>query len=127
MEKEVIVTRNAPAAVGPYSQAVRAGHLLFISGQIPIDPRTGQLVTGDIKTQTRRVLENLKAILNDSGIGLNNILKTTVYMKDLNEFTAMNEVYSEYFPEKPPARSTIEVSNLFKGSKVEIEAVALVT
>jgi 2-iminobutanoate/2-iminopropanoate deaminase len=127
MEKEVIVTRNAPAAVGPYSQAVRAGHLLFISGQIPIDPRTGQLVTGDIKTQTRRVLENLKVILNDSGIGLNNILKTTVYMKDLNEFTAMNEVYSEYFPEKPPARSTIEVSNLFKGSKVEIEAVALVT
>ncbi len=124
--KEIISTSNAPAAIGPYSQAVRWNGLVFCSGQIPLDPATGELVEGGITKQTTRVLENLKAVLEASGSSLGSVLKTTVFMKDLNEFAAMNEVYSHYFSENPPARATVEASRLPRDVHVEIECVAAV-
>lgn len=126
--REVIKTSSAPAAIGPYSQGIRvsAGKMLFTAGQVPLDPATGQMVTGDIKAQTRRVLENVKAILHAAGASFENVVKTTVFMTDLNEFAAMNEVYAEFFSTNPPARSTVEVRALPRGCKVEIETMAII-
>jgi 2-iminobutanoate/2-iminopropanoate deaminase len=127
MSKQVIATGYAPAAIGPYSQAVRAGNLLFTAGQIPLDPATGQVVAGGITAQTARVLDNLIAILAEAGSSLSQVVKTTVYLKDFNDFAAMNSVYGEYFIAaggQPPARSTVEVSRLPKDVLIEIELVA---
>lgn len=122
----IIKTPNAPAAIGPYSQAVVTPNgLIYTAGQIALVPATGQLLEGDVKAQTRQVLENLKAILEAAGAGLSSVVKTTVFLKDMNEFTAMNEVYAEYFATSPPARSTVEVARLPRDVRVEIEAIAL--
>lgn len=121
----VISSTAAPPAIGPYSQAVDAGGFVFLAGQIAIDPSTGQLVHGDIRTQTERVLRNLEAVLAAAGLGLDRVVKTTVYMTDLAEFSAMNEVYARFFPRPPPARATVQVAALPRGARVEIEAVAL--
>jgi 2-iminobutanoate/2-iminopropanoate deaminase len=125
MSKEVIFTEKAPKAIGPYSQAIKSGNMLFISGQVPVNPATGEL-TGDIKVQTRQVLENLKSILLAAGASLVDIAKTTVFLKNIDDFAAMNEVYRDYFPNDAPARSTIEVSRIPRGSLVEIEAIAVI-
>ncbi|AIF69036.1 endoribonuclease [Palaeococcus pacificus DY20341] len=122
--KEIIFTEKAPKPIGPYSQAVKVGNFLFISGQIPINPETGELIQGDIKAQTRQVLENIKAIVEAAGGSLNNIVKVNVYLKDMNDFQAMNEVYAEYFGESKPARAAVEVARLPKDVKIEIEAIA---
>jgi 2-iminobutanoate/2-iminopropanoate deaminase len=127
MPRSVIAADGAPAAIGPYSQAVRVGNLLFTSGQIPLDPATGQVVPGGIAEQTKRVLENLEAILEEAGSSLDRVVKTTVFLKDMNDFAAMNTVYSAYFEgeeSEPPARSTVEVSRLPRNVLVEIELVA---
>lgn len=123
--RRVVVTHDAPAPIGPYNQAIATESLIFTAGQIPIDPSTGQLVQGDIKVQTRQVLKNLDAILRSGGASLNDVVKTTVFLKDMNEFAAMNDVYGEFFKESAPARSTVEVSRLPRDVKVEIEAIAL--
>ena len=125
MSKTTITTSGAPGAVGPYSQGVRAGDLLFVSGQIALDPATGAIVEGGIEEQTRRVLTNLAAILEAGGSGLSHVLRTTVYLIDLGEFEAMNRIYATFFPEEKPARVTVEVSRLPRGSRVEIDAIAL--
>ena len=122
--KEIISTANAPAAIGPYSQAVKAGDLLFISGQIPLDPATGAVVEGDITVQTRRVLDNVKAILNEAGADFSKVVKTTVFLRDMNDFVPMNNVYAEYYPEACPARSAVQVARLPKDVAVEIETIA---
>lgn len=123
--KKIVYTEKAPKPVGPYSQAIAIGDFIFTAGQIPIDPKTNQIVQGDIKEQTKQVLENLKAILEASGATFDDVVKVNVYMKDLNEFSAMNEVYSEYFKNSPPARTTIEVSRLPKDVKIEIDLIAV--
>lgn len=125
MEKTVISTNSAPAAIGPYSQAIRAGNLVFVSGQIPIIPATGELVQGDIRLQTRQVLENLKHILAAAGASLDSVVKTTVFMKDLNDYSAINDVYKEFFANKPPARAAVQAARLPRDVGVEIEAIAL--
>lgn len=122
--KKIISTDKAPAAIGPYSQAVEAAGLLFISGQLPIDPATGNMAPAEIKAQTEGVIKNLEGILKSQGLGLENILKTTVYMADLSQFAQMNEVYAKFFAKNPPARATVEVKALPKAALVEIEAVA---
>ncbi len=122
--KHVIATGAAPKAIGPYSQAVSWNNIVFLRGQIPLDPATGQIIEGDIAAQTERVLENLKAVLAAAGSSLEQVLKTTVYMKDLGEFARMNEVYARYFPSDPPARSTVEVARLPRDVRVEIDVVA---
>ena len=124
MARRIIDTADAPKAVGPYSQAVTAGNMLFCSGQIPLDPGTGKLIDGDVTEQTARVLENLGAVLRANGMTFGHVVKTTVFMTDLGEFAAMNDVYAGYFPKDQPARSTIQVAALPKGARVEIEAVA---
>jgi 2-iminobutanoate/2-iminopropanoate deaminase len=124
--KKVVATDKAPKAIGPYSQAIVYGGLAYLSGQIPLDPATGQLVEGDIAAQTTRVLENLKAVLEACGSGLDRVLKTTVYIKDMGEFAKMNEVYGKYFSENPPARSTVEAARLPRDVRVEIDAIAIV-
>ncbi|MDQ3257241.1 MAG: RidA family protein [Acidobacteriota bacterium] len=124
--KQIIVTRNAPQAIGPYSQAVVAGGFVFASGQIPIDPRTGELVEGDVAAQTEQVLRNLTTVLEAAGTGLERVVKTTVFLADMNDFGAMNEVYGRYFKEEPPARATVEAARLPRDARVEIEAIALV-
>ena len=124
--KEIVATGNAPQAIGPYSQAVKNGGLVFCSGQIPLDPATGQVVAGGIAEQTARVLDNLRGVLEAAGAGLDSVVKTTVFVKDLAEFAAMNEVYAKYFGAGAPARSTVEVARLPKDVKVEIEAIAFV-
>jgi len=121
----VIATDAAPKAIGPYSQAIRSAGLLFLAGQIPLDPATMQIVEGDIARQTERVLENVKAILTAAGSSLDRVVKTTVFLKDMNEFATMNEVYGRYFPQNPPARSTVEAARLPRDAKIEIEVVAL--
>jgi len=123
-KKIVIKPAKSPPAVGPYNHAVRIGDLLFCAGQIPIDPGSGNLVTGDIKVQTERVLENVKAILDDQNLGFANVVKSTVFMVNLADFAGMNEVYARYFTENHPARSTIQVAALPKAASVEIEIVA---
>ncbi|MGD0823588.1 MAG: RidA family protein [Terriglobales bacterium] len=123
--REVIATEKAPQAIGPYSQAIRAAGLIFTSGQIAIDPATAQIVSGDVGAQTERVLENLSAILTASGSGLEKVLRCTVFLKDMGDFAAMNEVYGRYFKQAPPARSTVEVARLPKDVLVEIDAIAL--
>ena len=127
MNKEVIRTQKAPAPIGPYNQAIKVqGALVFTAGQIPIVPSTGELLQGDIKAQTRQVLENVKAILESAGSSLALVVKTTVFMRDLNEFAGMNEVFAQYFVESAPARATVEVSRLPRDVRVEIDAVGLV-
>ena len=123
--KKIVSTDAAPKAIGPYSQAVDLGDLVFLSGQIPLDPASGQIVgAGDIQAQTERVLQNLQGVLQASGLTLANIVRTTVFMVDLAEFPKMNEVYAKYFAQDPPARSTVQVSALPRGSRVEIDAIA---
>ena len=124
MEKSVISTNNAPAAIGPYSQAIKVGNLVFVSGQIPIVPATGEILRGDIKLQTRQVLKNLKHILEAAGSSLDNVVKTTVFMKDLNDYTAINDVYKESFTNKPPARAAVQAARLPRDVGVEIDAIA---
>ena len=125
MSKSVIFTKNAPTPIGPYSQGISAsGSFVYTAGQIALDPQTGQLVGNDIKTQTRQVFNNLKSILEQAGTSLSNVVKTSVYLKDMNDFAGMNEVYAEFFPSNFPARTTVEVSRLPKDAKVEIEAIA---
>jgi len=121
---KIISTLNAPAAIGPYSQAVVSNGFAFLSGQIPLDPATGQIVEGDITAQTMRVLENIKAVLEGSGSSLNRVVKTTVYLTDMREFAKMNEVYAGYFPQGPPARATIEAARLPRDVRVEIDCIA---
>jgi len=122
---KVVSTPHAPAAIGPYSQAVVSNGFAFLSGQIPLDPTTGKIIEGNIAAQTERVLENLKAVLESAGWSLRNVVKTTVYLKDMSEFASMNEVYARYFPEKPPARSTVEVARLPRDVRVEIDCIAV--
>ena len=122
--KQVIHTDSAPAAIGPYSQAIQIGDLLFVSGQVPIDPSTGAIVEGDIKAQAQQSLNNLKAILNAAGTNMGAVVKTTVFRADMNDFAAMNEVYAQFFQEPFPARSAVQVARLPKDAKVEIEAIA---
>jgi 2-iminobutanoate/2-iminopropanoate deaminase len=123
--REVIATPNAPQAIGPYSQAIRANGFLFVSGQIPLDPASGQLVAGGVAEQTRRVLQNLQAIVEAAGSSMDKVVRTTVYLKDMGEFAAMNEVYAKFFPQSAPARATVEVARLPKDVRVEIDLIAL--
>jgi 2-iminobutanoate/2-iminopropanoate deaminase len=125
MYKEVIFTEKAPKAIGPYSQAIKSGNLLFISGQVPVNPAAGAL-TGDIKVQTRQVLENIKSILSAVGASPGDIVKTTVFLQNLDDFNVMNEIYGTYFPKEAPARSTIEVARIPRGALIEIEAIAVI-
>ncbi len=125
MEKQVVNTDQAPAAIGPYSQALKVGEMVFVSGQIPIDPATGDIVQGDIKAQTRQVLTNLNAVLTAAGSSLEKTVKTTVYITNMDEFSQVNEVYGEFFTDQPPARACVEVSRLPKGVAVEIDAIAI--
>jgi len=124
--KKIVSTDQAPKAIGPYSQAVVSNGFAFLSGQIPLDPATGQLIGGDIAQQTERVLENLKAVLASCGSSLQQVVKTTVYLKDMGEFAAMNEVYARYFPVEPPARATVEAARLPRDVRVEIDCIAAV-
>ena len=126
MRKRVIQTEKAPKAIGPYSQAIQAENLLFLSGQIPIDPKTGELVKEDIRQQTRRVLENLKAVLESQKLGLQDVVKVTIFLKDMGNFNQVNEVYATYFCSSPPARSTVEVAKLPRNAEIELEALALI-
>jgi len=126
MIKEIIASDDAPKAIGPYSQAIRIDSFIFLSGQIPMDPVSGELIGGDIEAQTERVLQNLRAVLRAGGGDLTNVVKTTVYLANMDDFPTMNEVYGRFFPQDPPARATVEVSRLPKGVGVEIEAVAFV-
>lgn len=125
MHKEATHTERAPKAIGPYSQGVKIGRYLFLSGQIPIDPSTGELVSDGIESQTRQVLKNLRAVLEDAGVSMRDVVKTTVYLKDLSTFSDMNAVYGEFFTQPYPARATVEVSGLPKGAGVEIDAIAI--
>jgi len=122
--KKVIVTDKAPGAIGPYSQAIQAGDFLFASGQIPLDPKTGQLVTGSIEDQARQVFENIKGLLEGAGYTMQHVVKTLVFAADINDFAAINGVYAQYFAENPPARSFIAAKDLPKGAGVEIEVIA---
>ena len=123
--KDRIQTDSAPKAIGPYSQAIRANGLVFASGQIPLDPRTMQTIEGGVREQTERVMNNLKAVLEAAGSSLDRVVKTTVFLADLNDFTDMNEVYGRFFGDAPPARSTVEVTRLPRDVRVEIDAIAL--
>ncbi len=123
--KEVVHTSAAPKAIGPYSQAIRAGAMLFLSGQIPLDPATGSLVDGDIRLQTDRVLDNLQSILVAGGLGFAHVVKTTLYLTDLADFAQVNEVYGRRFGEAPPARTTVQVAALPRGARIEIDLIAV--
>jgi 2-iminobutanoate/2-iminopropanoate deaminase len=123
--KEMISTKNAPGAIGPYSQAVKVGNTLFLSGQIPIDPKTGQVNAGSIEEQTKLVPENLKGLLASNNMSMNDVVSTTVFLKDLNDFSRMNAVYGSYFDDKPPARATIQVARLPRDVSAEIPAIAM--
>lgn len=122
--RQAVATDNAPKAIGPYSQGVKAGNLLFVSGQVPIDPATGNIVEGDIKAQTDRVMRNLSAILEAAGASMDHVIRCTVYLADMNDFAAMNDVYGSYFPQPAPARSTIQAVRLPKDAQVEIDVIA---
>ena len=123
--KKIISTSGAPAAIGPYSQAVRCRGFIFCSGQIPLDPQSGQIVSDDVAAQTRRVLDNVTGVLRAEGLALDDVLKTTIFLTDLANFQVVNEIYGSYFHTEPPARSTVQVSALPKGAKIEIEVIAL--
>jgi 2-iminobutanoate/2-iminopropanoate deaminase len=123
--KEIISTSEAPGAIGPYSQAVRSGSFLFCSGQIPLDPKSGQIVPGDITAQTRRVLDNIAGILKAEGLTFDDVVKTTIFLTNLGDFQTVNEIYGSYFKQDPPARSTVQVAALPKGANVEIEVIAV--
>jgi 2-iminobutanoate/2-iminopropanoate deaminase len=122
--KDIVHSDRGPKPIGPYSQAVKVNGLLYLSGQIPLDPKTNEMIAGDIKAQTERVLENIKGILESAGSNLHHVVKTTVFLKDMNEFPAMNEVYGKYFTTAHPARSTVQVARLPKDASVEIEVIA---
>ena len=122
--RKAVSADGAPKAIGPYSQAIRAGSLLFLSGQIPIDPATGQMVDGDIAQQTHRVFKNLSAILQEAGASFDNVVRTTVYLADMNDFAAMNEVYGTYFSSPAPARATVQAARLPRDARVEIDLIA---
>jgi 2-iminobutanoate/2-iminopropanoate deaminase len=122
--KKIISTSDAPAAIGPYSQAIRSGNFIFCSGQIPLNPKSGEMVSDDISAQTRRVLDNISGLLKSEGLSLGDVLKTTIFLTDLGNFQIVNEIYGSYFNNQPPARSTVQVSALPKGAKVEIEVIA---
>jgi 2-iminobutanoate/2-iminopropanoate deaminase len=124
MKRQIVVTDAAPKAVGPYSQAVWAGDMLFCAGQIPLDPATGNMVAGGITEQATRVLDNIRGLLKSQGLDFGNVVKSTVFLSDMNNFSAMNEVYAKYFTKEPPARSTVQVARLPKDALVEIEVVA---
>ena len=124
MEKEIIISKKVPAAIGPYSSALKIGNLVFTSGQLPMDPLNGEIVKGEIEAQARRSLENLKAVLESYSIGMENVVKTTIFLKDMNNFSRTNKVYGEYFTGQFPARSCVEVSRLPKDAEIEIEAIA---
>jgi 2-iminobutanoate/2-iminopropanoate deaminase len=126
MGKRVIQTEKAPKAIGPYSQAIQAGNFLFLSGQIPLDPKTGELVKGDIRQQTKQVLENIKGVLESQKLGMEDVVKVTIFLKDIGNFNQVNEVYATYFPSSPPARSTVEVAKLPRDADIEIEAIAII-
>jgi 2-iminobutanoate/2-iminopropanoate deaminase len=126
MEKEVIHSAKAPAAVGPYSHAIKSGNMVFTSGQIPLDPKTGQVVDGGIQAQTRQALDNLREVLIAAGAGLGNVVKTTCFLDDMNDFAQFNAVYAEFFKEDPPARSCVAVDRLPRNVLVEVEAVAVI-
>ena len=123
--KKIISTSEAPAAVGPYSQAVRVGDTIYCAGQIPLDPKSGEIVSGGIEPQTRRVLDNIRAVLNAERLTFANIVKTTVFLMDLGDFQKVNEIYASYFTQQPPARSTVQVAGLPRGARVEIEVIAV--
>lgn len=122
--KKVIRTTNAPEPIGPYSQAIQMGNMLFCSGQIPLDPKTNQILTGDISAQTELVMKNIEGVLKEAGCEFNHVVKTTIFLTSMKDFPLVNEVYGKYFKELPPARSTVEVSGLPKGVNVEIEVLA---
>jgi 2-iminobutanoate/2-iminopropanoate deaminase len=124
--RQIVETEGAPRAIGPYSQAIRAGGFVFCSGQIPLDPLTGEFVAGGVAEQTEQVLRNLSAVLEAAGTGLERVVKTTVFLADMNDFAAMNEVYGRYFTDDPPARATVEAARLPRDARVEIEVVALI-
>jgi 2-iminobutanoate/2-iminopropanoate deaminase len=124
MKKEIIINKKAPVAIGPYSSALKIGNLVFASGQLPINPVMGELVEGEIEVQARKSLENLKAVLEPYSIGLENVIKTTIFLKDMNYFSRINKVYAEYFTTQFPARSCVEVARLPKDAEIEIEAIA---
>ena len=126
MNKEIVTTRNAPGAIGPYSQAIKAGGLVFCSGQIPIDPQTGEFVSDVVSEQTDQVLHNLGQVLKAAGTSLDNVVKTTVFLADMNDFAEMNEVYGQFFSENKPARATVQAARLPRDAKVEIDCIAIV-
>ncbi|MHB8846571.1 MAG: RidA family protein [Nitrospirota bacterium] len=123
--KKIIKTNEAPQAIGPYSQAIEANGFVFVSGQIPLDPKTGNLAAGDIREQAKRVMENGKAVLAAAGCGMDRVVKTTIYLKSMGDFAVVNEVYGSYFPSDPPARATVEVSRLPKDASLEIDFIAV--
>ena len=124
MKKEIIISKKVPAAIGPYSPALKIGNLIFVSGQLPIDPAIGEIVKGEIEAQAKRSIENLKAVLESYSVDLENVVKTTIFLKDMNNFSRINKVYGEYFTDQFPARSCVEVSRLPKDADIEIEAIA---
>ncbi len=124
MRKEIVATEEAPKAIGPYSQAVRVGPFVFLSGQIPLDPNTGEVFTGDIAEQTRRVMENLSAVLRAAGASLSEVVRSTIYLTNLADFSKVNEIYGSYFPTEPPARATVQVAALPRGASIEIDMIA---
>ncbi len=126
MDKEVVYTKNAPNPVGPYSQAIKAGDFLFVSGTIAIDPNTGKLVSGGLGKSVDQIMSNIKAVISEVGADFKNIVKTTIFLTDMSKFPEVNEAYAKYFPQNPPARSTVEVSNLPVGVEVEIEAIVAI-
>jgi len=123
--KRIIVTKDAPQAIGPYSQAVAASGFIFVSGQIPLEPQTGEIIGGDVREQTEQVMRNLDAVLQAAGTSLDLVVKTTVFLTDMNDFAAMNEVYGRYFEVEPPARATVQAARLPRDARVEIEAIAI--
>jgi len=126
MKKKVVQTEKAPKAIGPYSQAIQAGGFLFLSGQVPLDPKTGELIRGDVSQQTKQVLENIKGVLESQKLGMEDGVKVTIFLKNISNFNQVNEIYSTYFPTSPPARSTVEVARLPRDVEIEIEAIAFV-
>ncbi len=124
--KEIVSTENAPGAIGPYSQAVKTENMIFVSGQIPIDPQTGEFISAEVSEQTEQVLKNLSAVLEAAGSSLNNVVKTTVFLADMNDFAAVNEIYALYFSDNKPARATVQAARLPRDARVEIDCIAVV-